>query len=80
MKYSTTRLDHVRWRSDSLHGEIAVPPSMGTFTEFQGQDTARLGWHHHDKTSGEHLSIELDRTEAEELHRLLGERLGLTSG
>lgn len=78
MKYSTARLDHVRWRSDSLSGEIAAPPSMGTFAEFQGRETARLGWHHDDKTRGDHLSIELDRAEAEQLHRLLGERLGLS--
>lgn len=78
MEYSSTRQDHVRWRSESMRGEIAAPASMGTFREFQGRDTARLGWHHDDKKTGEHLSIELHRAEAEQLHRLLGERLGMT--
>lgn len=77
MRYSTVRFDHVRWRSDALRGEIAVPPSMGKFIEFMGKETAHLGWHFDDEKSGDHISIELDRSEAEQLYRLLGDRLGV---
>lgn len=77
MIYDVGQSDHIRWRSESLRGEITVQPSMGTFREFQGRNTAYLGWHHDDKSNGHHLTIELDRAEAEELYRLLGERLGL---
>lgn len=77
MKYHATRLDHVRWRSETLECAISEPPGMSTFLAFQGHDTALLGWHSNDGKTGEGLSIEVERSEAEALHRLLGERLGL---
>lgn len=78
MKYHATRLDHVRWRSETLNADISDTPGMGSFIAFQGRDTAILGWHSNDGKTGDGLSIELERSEAEALHRLLGERLGLT--